>query len=116
MYHQRDTELLFPARVIPSLRDLRDELWRELVKLVGSQDEASLDGLGFSLMMMRLDGCLTCHAGAHRARLGCTACAQQTVRRYKGTSTDLLCEYSQARADVEEYMQENDTLDNCDEA
>ena len=111
MYHQRDTELLFPARVIPSLRDLRDELWRELVKLVGSQDEASLDGLGFSLMMMRLDGCLTCHAGAHRARLGCTACAQQTVRRYKGTDADLLDEFRQARMDVATYLEEREAPD-----
>ena len=116
MYHQRDTELLFPARVIPSLRDLQDIGWRELVASLCDQDEASLDGLGFSLTMVRLAGCLTCHAGAHRARLGCTTCAQQTIRRYKGTSTDLLCEYSQARADVEEYMQENDTLDSCHEA
>lgn len=104
MYHQRDTELLFPARVIPSLRDLHQGLWKKLVDSVCAQEEDSLDGLGFSLMMMRLSGCLTCHAGAHRARLGCTACAQQTVRRYKGTGDDLMVEFSRARVDVEAYI------------
>lgn len=108
MYHQRDTELLFPARVIPSLADLSDGKWPELVESVAAQDEASLDGLGFSLMMIRLDGCLTCHAGAHRARLGCTACARQTVRRYKGTGSDLMSEFRQARTDVEKYLAERE--------
>ena len=56
--YQPDAELLFPARVIPALEGLRGERWDELVNSVCSQPEGSLDGLSFSLMMIRLDGFL----------------------------------------------------------
>ena len=107
MYHQRDTELLFPARVIPTLRDSRDRSWQVLVDTVCAQAEDSLDGLSFSLMMIRLDGCLTCHAGSHRAMLGCTTCAGRTIKLYKGTDADLLTEFCQAREDVQAHLESN---------
>ncbi len=102
--YQPDAELLFPARVIPALEGLRGERWDELVNSVCSQPEGSLDGLSFSLMMIRLDGCMTCHAGSHRARLGCTVCAQQATRRYKGSDDDLMAEFRQACDDVQAYL------------
>ena len=102
--YQPDAELLFPARVIPALEGLRGERWDELVQSVCAQPEGSLDELGFSLMMIRIGGCMTCHAGSHRARLGCTVCAQQTARRYKCSDEDLTVEFQQARADVKAYF------------
>ena len=102
--YQPDAELLFPARVIPTLEGLRGERWDELVNSVCVQPEGSLDEFGFSLMMIRLDGCLTCHAGSHRARLGCTVCAQQATRRYKGSDDDLTAEFLQACDDVQAYL------------
>ena len=102
--YQPDAELLFPARVISALEGLRGVRWDELVQSVCAQPEGSLDELGFSLMMIRLAGCMTCHAGSHRARLGCTVCAQQATRRYKGSDDDLIAEFRQARDDVQEYL------------
>ena len=101
--YQQDAELLFPERVIPELKGTRDKDWDELVDMVCDQEPDSVDGLAFSLMMMRINGCLTCHAGSHRARLGCTACAQQTVRRYKGSDEELLKKFGKARGDVVVY-------------
>ncbi len=103
--YQPDAELLFPARVIPALKGLRGARWDELVHSVCGQPEGSLEGLGFSLMMIRIAGCMTCHSGSHRARLGCTACAQQAARRYKGSDEDLIVQFQQACADVQAYLQ-----------
>ena len=102
--YQPDAELLFPARVIPFLQGLRGKCWDELVNSVCEQPDGSLDEHGFSLMMIRNAGCMTCHAGSHRARLGCTACAQQVTRRYKGSDDDLTVECREARDDVEKYL------------
>ena len=102
--YQPDAELLIPARVIPCLQGLRGARWDKLVNSVCEQPEGSLDEHGFSLMMIRNAGCMTCHAGSHRARLGCTACAQQVTRRYKGSDDDLPDEFHEARDDVDDYL------------
>ena len=102
--YQPDAELLFPARVIPTLEGLRGERWDELVQSVCAQPEGSLLELGFCLMMIRIAGCMTCHAGSHRARLGCTACAQQATRRYKGSDEDLMVAFQRACDDVQAYL------------
>lgn len=52
------------------------------------------------LMMIRLDGCLTCHADSYRAMRGCTLCAQQTITRFKGSDEELIDLYEQALADI----------------
>ncbi len=99
-----DTELLFPPRLIPVLRDLRGDAWRELVDKIFQQEKNSLDRLAFVLMMSRLDGCSTCQADSFRAMRGCTQCAMQTIRRYRGSDQDLLDEFSKAKDDVYRYM------------
>jgi hypothetical protein len=101
-----DTELLFPPRVIPSLRALRGESWRELVDNSLQQPPAGLDRLAFVLLMVRLAGCATCHADSFRAMRGCTECAVQTIRRYRGSDQDLQSLYSLARQDIEKFMRE----------
>jgi hypothetical protein len=100
MMYQADAEMLFPARVIPLLRNLRGPDWQQLVDHVLCQPPGSLEEQAFSLMMIRLDGCLTCHADSYRAMRGCTLCAQQTITRFKGSDSDLTAAYEQAKADV----------------
>lgn len=100
MMYQSDAEMLFPTRVIPSLRNLRGTKWQQLVDRVLAQDEGSLDYQAFTLMMIRLDGCLTCHADSYRAMRGCTLCAQQTIARFKGSDNDLVIAFEQAHADM----------------
>jgi hypothetical protein len=102
--YQSDTEMLFPSRVITSLRNLRGKPWRDLVDRVVEEEEGSPDNLAFCLMMIRLDGCLTCHSDSYRALRGCTLCAQQAIARFKGTDVELVKQFKQAKVDVAHYL------------
>ncbi|HEX3054188.1 MAG TPA: hypothetical protein VHP83_26270 [Aggregatilineaceae bacterium] len=103
--YQNDAEVLFPARVIASLRYLRGEKWQKLVEHVMQRAEHDTELLAFSLLMIRVDGCLACHSDSFRALRGCTACAQQTIARYKGTDEDLIQQWEAARRDVLAWRQ-----------
>ena len=98
--YQRDTEMLFPVRVAPFLRDLRGRDWRRLVDRASRAKEASLDQLAFCLMMVRLASCLTCHTDSYRAMRGCTICAIQAVRRFRGEDAELVASFERAKAEV----------------
>jgi hypothetical protein len=97
-------ELMFPHYVIPSLRSLRGEEWRDLVARVLAVPECHEQSLGFVLMMIRLNGCLSCETDSYRAMRGCAACAIQTLRRYKGADRDLSRAFQQALEDVRQYV------------
>ena len=98
--YQAETDLLFPIRAAISLQDLRGVVWRRLVDRACQAPDASLDELAFCLLMIRLAGCLTCHADSYRALRGCSACARQAVRRFRGTDSDLLALFDRARMDI----------------
>jgi hypothetical protein len=100
-----DTDLLFPPRVIPALRSLRGPAWRELIDRVMEQEPAGLDRLAFVLLMIRLGGCISCHADSFRALRGCTHCAYQTIRRYRGSDQELLELFAEAKAEVSRYLE-----------
>ncbi len=104
MYHE-DAEMLFPLRVAPSLRDLRGVPWRHLVDRISHLDEEHPDALAFALMMVRLDGCLTCQADSYRAMRGCTACARQAVLRFRGTDQEMIKLFERARKDIQAYLE-----------
>jgi hypothetical protein len=95
-----DTDLLFPARVIPALADLRGDEWRTLVE--GLQDRPSDDPevVNFVWMMIGLNSCLGCDADSFRAMRGCTDCAQQAIRRYKGQDAQLIRKFEKAQDEV----------------
>jgi len=99
-----DTDLLFPGRVILTLRDQRGEIWQRLVGHVGNAEPESVEYLAFILMMARLDGCVSCNADSYRAMHGCTACARQTLKRYRGSDEDLVGLYQAAKSDVETHL------------
>jgi hypothetical protein len=98
--YQADTEMLFPPRVIPALAHLRGPEWRALVEHVASLPQDHPDSLGFMLMMVRLNGCMSCHADSYRAMRGCTLCAQQSILRFKGTDGELIFLWQVARRDI----------------
>ncbi|HEY4579393.1 MAG TPA: hypothetical protein VIG89_00040 [Candidatus Acidoferrales bacterium] len=102
--YQSDTEMLFPSRVTPSLKTLRGAAWKNLVEKVARQEEGEEDTLAFGLMMVRLNGCVTCQADSYKAMRGCTACAQQTICRFKEPDEALLQLFKQATKDVDEYL------------
>ena len=100
------TELLFPPHLIPGLRDLRGEKWRELVDSVATLPEAHPDTLAFCLMMIRLNACLSCVSGSYRFMRGCELCSQQTIARYQGTDEELIEQFYQARDDLARYTED----------
>lgn len=99
--YSSDTEILFPMRVAPQLRELRGDLWQDTVERALLAGDAAPEQLALSLVMIRLAGCLTCHPDSYRAMRGCTLCAMATVRRYRGEDQDLVTLVDQARGELE---------------
>jgi len=93
-------ELLFPAHLISSLRDLRGDDWRALVDRVAALPETHPDSLAFVLMMIELNGCLKCNSNNYKFLRGCYLCATQTVQSYKGADGELLDLYTRARQEL----------------
>lgn len=105
-----ENALLFPRHVIPALRGVRGAEWDALVDRVAGLPECHEETLAFMLMMIHLDGCLTCETDSYRAMRGCASCAQQTLRRFKGTDADLLKLYDKALRDVRAFAQQGKPL------
>jgi len=104
MLYQNDAEMLFPARVIPLLRDLRGSDWKQLIDQISVQPESEPDVLAFGLFMIRLNGCMTCTSDSFRALRGCTQCAQHVVSRFKGSDNDLIERWQVARDEIVIYL------------
>lgn len=102
--YQSDTEILFPMRVAPDLVELRGVGWKHLVSDVLGEPEASLNQLAFNLLLIRLSGCLTCHTDSYRAMRGCTICATQVIKRFKGDDKDLVSYFDRAKGDIQRYV------------
>jgi hypothetical protein len=102
MYNE-DTELLFPLRVAPSLRDLHGSAWRKVVDKASKSAPDSSEAISFVLAMARIDGCHNCNADSFRAMKGCTLCAQDAVRRYRGGEKSLIKQVEKAQKDVDKW-------------
>ena len=98
--YEIETELLFPARLILSLRDLRGKMWRDLVVRVADQPPKAADMLAFVLLMVRLNGCVTCNMDTYRAMLGCAKCSRQSVERFRQDDQVLIKKFEKARSEV----------------
>jgi hypothetical protein len=98
------TQIMFPPSVIPSLRDACGPAWRSLVDRVAKQEDTDPESLAFSLMMIRLDGCLDCETDSFRAMRGCSACALQNVRRFRASEAELIKQYKVALKDMQAYL------------
>ncbi len=99
-------ELLFPAHLISSLRDLRGEEWRVLVDRVAALPETHPDSLAFVLMMIELNGCLKCNSNNYKFLRGCYLCATQTVQSFKSGDSELLEMYSRAKRQLNMHLQQ----------
>ena len=104
------TELLFPPRIIPALRDLRGASWRDLVTRALEAGPDSLEQMAFVLMMARMNNCATCNADSFRAMTGCTACTRQSLKRFHETDEALTKNYMAARIEIEQYLQKRTQL------
>lgn len=100
MYNE-DTELIFPSRIISQLPEERGEHWKELVTKVSELEQTNIEHLAFILMMVRINGCISCNSDSFRAMRGCTQCTMVNIRRYKGDDESLLRRYNKAQKDLE---------------
>ena len=101
-------ELLFTPHLIPKLRDLRGEEWRQLIDSLSPLPEDHPDALAFSIMMVRLNSCLTCEMDSYRAQRGCALCARQTVLSFKGTDRQLIRRYEKSKGEIERHLKARD--------
>jgi len=99
-----DTDLLFPPRLLPHLRNLRSPAWGELVGRMLQKDPTSPERVAFILLMARLHGCATCQADSYRGMQGCTQCSQQTVKRLRTSDEELNRQFLEACHEVEQYL------------
>lgn len=102
MYHE-DTEIIFPLRVTPALRDLHGEAWQAVADQAVKAPADGLEAVSFVLAMARVASCHNCNADSFRAMKGCTACAQDAVRRYRGGEKALLKQVEKAQSDMEKW-------------
>lgn len=102
-----DTEVLFPLRVIPTLGALHGDEWRNLVDHVSSSDASLAEQSAFVLMMVRLCGCVGCNADSFRAMRGCTQCARQAARRYRGGDVEIVEQYRLVLKEVDAFILKN---------
>jgi hypothetical protein len=110
--YNKDTEVLFPSRVILTLRALQGDEWRKLIDRLQEEDCKPEERHAFVLMMARMCGCAGCNADSFRAMRGCTQCARQTIRRVKSGDGELLEQYQQMSREVDAYMQKTSESNN----
>lgn len=85
-----DNEILFPHYAIPALGRARGRKWMDLIDRLSCQDQTSVEVIALMALMIELNGCLACETDSYRAMRGCTGCAQQTLRRFKGSDEELI--------------------------
>jgi hypothetical protein len=100
-----DTELFFPLRVVPSLKDSRGKDWNQLIDLVSQDGADEVDKIAFSALIIKLAACQGCDADSFRAMRGCTQCARTIVKRYKGSDQELLEQFELCKKDVTEFLE-----------
>ncbi len=102
-----DTELLFPPKIIPTLKGLRGKDWANLIDQVDHTTNSDLDKMAFVLFMVRMNGCMTCSSDSYKAMRGCYRCASQSIQRFSGTDYDLCRLYRDALVEIEVYNEHN---------
>ena len=108
--YRSDAEFICPMRVAPNLKNLRGPEWDQLIDRVCGAPEASLDQLAFNLLLIRLNNCLNCHPSSFRALRGCTYCATQAVRRFRGADTELTAMFTNASDEMISYLEMDEKL------
>ena len=97
------TPFLFPHESVGELKHVRDGQWLTLVEEVENLPETHKDSLAFSLMMIRICGCLRCTN--YKASLGCTICSQRAVRNSKAPDAMLIRLFQRAKEEIDEFLE-----------
>ncbi|HUW96895.1 MAG TPA: hypothetical protein VMW58_14020 [Anaerolineae bacterium] len=104
-------ELLFPHESVPALMDVGNGQWQNLVKRVADLPETHEDALAFTLMMIRLCGCLRCNPGSYKASLGCSACGRRIIGMNRESDDDLIAYFQRARDDLVTYIRTGEVVE-----
>lgn len=105
MYMQN--ALLFPRAAIPALRNVRGPRFAQLVDHIIQLPECHEETLAFMLMMIQLNGCVSCATDSYRAMNGCSLCAYRVLKRFKGSDEDLFDRYQNALRDVRAFKSDS---------
>jgi hypothetical protein len=103
-----NNEWMFPVSATPLIREARGDEWRELTEYVESLDEEHEDSLAFTLMMVKICGCLSCQPGGYKLSLGCSTCAFRASANLKGSDNQVLRRYQAAREEVRTFLSERE--------
>ncbi len=103
-------ELLFPHESVSALMEVGNGRWKRLVKRVADLPETHEDALAFSLMMIRLCGCLRCNPGSYKASLGCPACGRRIIGMNKESDEALIEYYDRAKEDLTRYLRTGEVI------
>jgi hypothetical protein len=104
-------ELLFPHDSVPALVEAGNGQWQDLVKRIADLPETHEDALAFSLMMIRLCGCLRCNPGSYKASLGCSACGRRMIGMNKETDDMLIQCFEKAKDDLLRYLRTGEVIE-----
>ena len=105
--HDNGIDLLFPLHVVPSLKNLRGPIWKELIERIIIFDNLTADRLAFVLMMVNLSGCAICQADSFKAMRGCAQCASVTIKRFRGNDQELIIKYRESLHEINQHFQED---------
>ena len=100
----RDTEVIFPARIIPELATLRGKTWQSLLENICALEPLAPEPIALTLMMARMNNCHTCQADSFKGMRGCTHCATQTIQRFKGSDEELKSLFQQSLEEVRQFI------------
>ena len=103
------SEILFPHRCVPALRQMRGPEWQELVNRIAELADTHQDSLAFALMMIKLTGCLNCDLDSYKASLGCCTCAKRAINAFKGSDKVLMRRFQEAKDELAEYWVEHES-------
>jgi hypothetical protein len=107
-----DTEILFPLRVIAQLKTMRGDGWNQFIDRVSSAEASMAEKTALVLMMVKMGGCVSCNSDSFRAMRGCTMCARQTIKRYRGSDEELIEQHRLLQKDVEQFLKKQAYLVN----
>jgi hypothetical protein len=98
---QSRPEFLFAHWATPVLKDLRGARWRALVEHVAPLPSTHPDALAFALLLVRVNGCVTCDARRYRERGGCAQCSRFVLTTLsKESEVSLLVRYRAAQKEI----------------
>lgn len=108
--YSHDTELLFPPKIIPTLKGLRGNYWNNLIDQIVQESNSDLNQMAFVLFMVRLNGCMSCSSDSYKAMRGCNRCASLSIQRFPGSDSELMLLFQDALSDIEKFMKSHEKI------